>query len=148
MKVILLNDVKGSGKKGEIVNVADGYARNFLLPKKLAQLATNQAINELDNAKKSIQHKKDEELKKAKEQSKILDGKSVKLIAKSGEKGRLFGSITSKEVADEINRVYNVLIDKKKISIGSDIKSLGTYECNIKLYNGVNAKIFVNVCNG
>ena len=147
MKVILLNDVKGSGKKGEIVNVADGYARNFLLPKKLAQLATNQALNELDNAKKAVQHKKDEELNKAKEQFKILNGKSVKVIAKSGEKGRLFGSITSKEVADEINRVYNVLIDKKKVSIGNDIKSLGTYECNIKLYNGVNAKIFVNVCD-
>lgn len=145
MKVILLSDVKGSGKKGEIVNISDGYARNFLLPKKLAKEATPGAINELENAKKAMQHKLDEEIKKANKSAEILNGKSVKLVAKAGEEGRLFGSITAKEIVTEIKKIYDVSIDKRKISLKNEIKSLGTYEIEVKLHNGITAKMKVFV---
>lgn len=145
MKVILLSDVKGSGKKGDLVNVSDGYARNCLLPKKLAKEATPGAINELNNAKKAMQYKVSEEIKKAKEEAELINGKSIKIAAKSGNEGRLFGSITPKEIALEIEKVYSVSIDKRKISLKGEIKSLGAYECDIKLYNGVNAKMTVMV---
>ena len=102
MKVILLSDVKGSGKKGDLINVSDGYARNCLLPKKLAKEATPQALNELNNAKKAMQYKVEEEIKKAKEESAVINGKSVKIVAKTGNGGRLFGSITAKEIAAEL----------------------------------------------
>ena len=141
MKVILLSDVRGSGKKGDLVNVSDGYARNFLLPKNLAKEATPGALNELENAKKAIQHKVDEDIKKAKNDAEILNGKSVKLVAKAGEGGRLFGSITAKEIVAEIKKNYNILIDKRKISLKNEIKSLGTYEFDVKLYNGITAKM-------
>lgn len=145
MKVILLSDVKGSGKKGEIVNISDGHARNFLLPKKLAKEATPGAINELENAKKAMQHKLDEEIKKANKSAEILNGKSVKLVAKAGEEGRLFGSITAKEIVIEIKKIYDVSIDKRKISLKNEIKSLGTYEIEVKLHNGITAKMKVFV---
>ena len=145
MKVILLSDVKGSGKKGEIVNIWVGYARNFLLPKKLAKEATPGAINELENAKKAMQHKLDEEIKKANKSAEILNGKSVKLVAKAGEEGRLFGSITAKEIVTEIKKIYDVSIDKRKISLKNEIKSLGTYEIEVKLHNGITAKMKVFV---
>lgn len=145
MKVILLSDVKGSGKKGDLVNVSDGYARNCLLPKKLAKEATPQAINELNNAKKAQQFKIDEEIKQAKKDAEIIDGKLVKLAAKSGNGGRLFGSITAKEIATEIEKAYKIVVDKRKISLKNEIKSLGAYEFEVKLYNGVSAQMTVMV---
>lgn len=145
MKVILLNDVKGSGKKGDLVNVSDGYARNCLLPKKLAMEATPHALNELNNAKKALQHKVEEEIKKAKEDADIIDGKSIKIIAKAGNGGRLFGSITVKEIAAKIEEVYKISVDKRKISLKNEIKSLGTYEFDVKLHNGISAKMKVMV---
>ena len=148
MKVILLSDVRGSGKKGDLVNVSDGYARNFLLPKNLAKEATPGAINELENAKKAMQHKLDEEIKKANKSAEILNGKSVKLVAKAGEEGRLFGSITAKEIVTEIKKIYDVSIDKRKISLKNEIKSLGTYEIEVKLHNGITAKMKVFVTEG
>ena len=145
MKVILLSDVKGSGKKGDLVNVSDGYARNCLLPKKLATEATPQAINELNNAKKAPQFKIEEEIKQAKKDATISDGKIVKLAAKSGNGGRLFGSITAKEIATEIEKAYKIVVDKRKISLKNEIKSLGAYEFEVKLYNGVSAQMTVMV---
>lgn len=145
MKVILLNDVKGSGKKGDLINVSDGYARNCLLPKKLAKEATPQAINELNNAKEALKFKTNEEIKKAKEHANVIDGKTVKISAKTGNEGKLFGSITAKEIALEIEKNFHITVDKRKISLKSEIKSLGSYECNVKLYNGINAKIKVMV---
>ena len=144
MKVILLSDVKGSGKKGDLINVSDGYARNCLLPKKLAKEATPQALNELNNAKKAMQYKVEEEIKKAKEES-VINGKSVKIVAKTGNGGRLFGSITAKEIAAEIEKNYKISVDKRKISLKNEIKSLGAYEAEVKLYNGINAKMTVMV---
>lgn len=145
MKVILLSDVKGSGKKGDLINVSDGYARNCLLPKKLAQEATPQALNELNNAKKAMQYKIEEDIKKAKKEAATIDGKSIKIVAKAGNGGRLFGSITAKEIAAEVEKNYKIQIDKKKISLKSEIKNLGAYEFDVKLYNGVKAKMTVMV---
>lgn len=145
MKVILLSDVKGSGKKGDVVNVSDGYARNCLLPKKLAKEATNQALNELKNEQASRQHKIDEEIKKAKEDANKIDGKTVHVFVKGGEGGRLFGSVTAKEIASALKEAYGVTLDKRKINIGTEIKAFGRYNCEIKLYSGINAKVAVMV---
>ena len=145
MKVILLSDVRGKGKKGDLVNVADGYAVNCLLPKKLAKEATTQALNELENAKKAMQHKVEEDIKKAKKEASVIEGKKIKIVAKAGQEGRLFGSITAKEIASEIEKNYGISIDKRKISLKNDIKSVGTYGFEVKLYNGINAKMSVMV---
>ena len=144
MKVILLADVKSKGKKGELINVSDGYARNFLLPKNLAAIADNAAMSEMKSRNAAAEHHKQEEIDAAKELAMKLDGKSVTLKAKGGASGRLFGSITSKEIADEINRVFSVNIEKKKLSV-ADIKNFGDYTAEIKLYKGISAKINVKV---
>lgn len=144
MKVVLLADVKGHGKKGELVNVSDGYARNFLFPKKLAVEADNAALNELKNREESKAHHKKEEIAAAKATAEKLDGKSVKIIAKAGASGRLFGSVTSKEIAAEIAKSLGVEIDRKKMSV-ADIKNFGEYTAEIKLYQGITAKLTVVV---
>ncbi len=145
MKVILLEDIRGTGKKGDLINASDGYARNYLIPKKLAKEATSQALNELKNAEKAKQHKIELEREAALKIRDKVDGKSVKLYAVSGKGGKLFGSITSKEIAEQINKIYEVDIDKRKIKISSDIKAFGTYECEIKLHNKITAKVFATV---
>ena len=144
MKVVLLADVKGHGKKGELVNVSDGYARNFLFPKKLAIEADNAALNELKNREEAAAHHKKEEIAAAKATAEKLEGKSVKIIAKAGASGRLFGSVTSKEIAAEIAKSLGVEIDRKKMSV-ADIKNFGEYTAEIKLYQGISAKITVVV---
>ena len=144
MKVVLLADVKGQGKKGELVNVSDGYARNFLFPKKLAVEADNSAMNELKNREEAAAHHKKEEIAAAKATAEKLNGKSVKIIAKAGASGRLFGSVTSKEIAAEIKKSLGVEIDRKKMSV-ADIKNFGEYTAEIKLYQGISAKITVVV---
>ena len=144
MKVVLLTDVKGSGKKGELVNISDGYARNFLFPRKLAKEANAQAMNELKNAQAAAEHKVQVEKDNANEAKAKLDGKSVKITAKAGQGGKLFGSVTSKEIAEAIKAQYQVTIDKRRIE-SSDIKAFGTFECEIKLYTGISAKIYVVV---
>lgn len=145
MKVVLLADVKGSGKKGELVNVSDGYARNFLLPRGLAKEANAQAMNELKNAEASRQHKIQVETEAARQAAELLNGKSVKIVATGGQGGRLFGSVTAKEIAEEIKKQYQVEVDKRKIELPMDIKAFGSYECEIKLYGGISAKIFAVV---
>lgn len=145
MKVILLSDVKGSGKKGDLINVSDGYARNFLLPKKLAKEADARAMNELKNAKESQRHKIEVEKAKANEYKDILNNKTIKIYAKAGSAGRLFGSITSKEIALEIENLYNIKLDKRKINIKDDIKSFGVYSAQIKLYQGITAELSIMV---
>ncbi len=144
MKVVLLEDVKGSGKKGELVNVSDGYARNFLFPRKLAKEANAQAMNELKNAQAAAEHRVQVEKDNANEAKAKLDGKSVKITAKAGQGGKLFGSVTSKEIAEAIRAQYQVTIDKRRIE-SADIKAFGTFTCEIKLYTGISAKIFVVV---
>lgn len=145
MRVILLADVKGSGKKGDLINAADGYARNFLLPRKLAKEANEQAMNELKNAEQAKQHKIEVEKAAAADAAKKLNGKTVKLVANAGQGGRLFGSVTSKEISEELKKLYGVDVDKRKLELNTEIKAFGTYECEVKLYTGISAKIFVMV---
>ena len=144
MKVILTQDVKGSGKKGEMVNAADGYARNFLLPKGLAIEANNQAIGELKAKESSKQHKIQVEREAAMKNAKVLEGKTVNITAKAGSNGKLFGSVTTKEIAEAVKKQYNVPVDKKKITV-NEIKAFGTYSAEIKLYTGISTKITVEV---
>ena len=144
MKVVLLQDVKGKGKKGELCNVSDGYARNFLFPKKLAVAADNAALNELKNREEAQAHHKKEELAAAQKTASMLDGKSVNIKAKAGAGGKLFGSVTSKEIAAEIKNRIGIEIDRKKMNV-ADIKNYGEYTAEIKLYPGVTAKLTVKV---
>lgn len=148
MKVIFLQDVKGSGKKGEVKNVSDGYARNFLIGKGLAVEATAKNMNLLDGQKASAQHKKDVEKQNAEEIAEVINGKTVKAVAKAGNGGKLFGSVTAGNIAELIEKQYGKKIDKKKITLKTEIKNFGTYEAEIKLYTGVTAKITVDVTEG
>lgn len=144
MEVILNQDVKSLGKKGEKVSVAEGYARNFLFPRKLAVEVSAQAITELKNRESSNQHKIDTDIANAKAAAAKLNGKELKVIAKAGSNGKLFGSVTSKEVASEIKKQLGIDVDKRKV-IMNDIKSFGTFEAEIKLYQGISAKLSVVV---
>ena len=145
MKVILTQDVKAQGKKGQLINVSDGYARNFLLPKKAAKEATAQAMSELKNAEASKAFQI-EEAKKAANASKILiEGKSLSIKAKAGQGGRLFGSVTAKEISAELKKQFGLNVDKRKISLDTDIKAFGTYNAEIKLYTGIVATLKVVV---
>ena len=144
MKVILTGDVKGLGKKGELVNASDGYARNFLFPKNLAVEASASAMNELKNREAAAAHHKQEEIDAAKALAKKLDGAKIIIHAKAGGQGKLFGAVTSKEIATELNKAFGVSIDKKKMNV-ADIKNFGEYTAEIKLYTGITAKITVSV---
>ena len=141
MKVVLLADVKGSGKKGELVNVSDGYARNFLFPKKLAKEANAQALNELKNAEESKAFKIKQETEAAQASADKINGKSVSILAKAGQGGKLFGSVTAKEIAEAIKKQYGVDVDKRKIDTKGDMKAFGTYACEVKLYSGITATV-------
>lgn len=145
MKVILLQDIKALGKKGELCDVSDGYARNYLLPRKLAKEANAQAMNEYKNAENSKNFKIASQKAEAEEHKKVLEGKTFKMTAKAGQGGRLFGSITSKQVADEIKKQYNIPIDKRKVVLERDIKEFGTYKAEVKLYTGISANIDIQV---
>lgn len=145
MKAVLLADVKGTGKKGDLVNVSDGYARNFLFPRKLAKEANTQIMNEIKGAQEAKEFHIRQETEEARKVAAAVGGKTLKLTAKSGQGGKLFGSITSKEIADELKRSFHIDLDKRKIVLDSDIKAYGTFECELKLYSGVSAKIFVTV---
>ena len=147
MKVILKEDVKGQGKKGQLVNVSDGYARNFLLPRGLAMAAADQAMNDLKNKEEAARHHAAMEKQNAEEAAKALKGKTVKLTAKAGSAGRLFGSVTTKEVAEGLKAQFQVEVDKRKISM-ADVKAFGSYEAEVKLYPGISAKITVMVGEG
>ena len=144
MKVILKEDVKGQGKKGELVNVSDGYARNFLFPRNLAVPADAQAMNELRNKEEAARHRLLVEKQGAEETARRLSGKTLKLSAKAGQGGRLFGSVTTKEVAEELKRQFQVSVDKRKIEM-ADIKAFGSYEAVVKLTQGITAKMTVMV---
>lgn len=145
MKVILLQDVKALGKKGELVNASDGYARNFLLPKKLAKEANAQAMNEYKNAVDSANYKIETQKANATKDKGTLDGKTLVITAKAGSNGKLFGSITAKEVSANIKQKFNVDVDKRKVVLSSDIKAYGEYSAEIKLYSGITAEIKIVV---
>ncbi|WMJ80094.1 50S ribosomal protein L9 [Clostridium sp. MB40-C1] len=144
MKLILLKDVKGQGKKGDVINASDGYARNFLIPKGLAEEATNNNMHILNKQKENERKKKLEETEAAQKLAEELRNKEIKIVAKAGENGRLFGAITTKDIASELKKQYKVEVDKKKI-VGDTIKLLGTYDMEIKLYPEISTKIKVIV---
>lgn len=144
MKVVLKQDVKGLGKKGELVNASDGYARNFLFPKNLAVEANAQNMTELKNREQAAKYKIDTETAEAKKNAERISGKTITITAKAGQNGKLFGSVTAKEIAEKIEKDFGIKTDKRKISV-EDIKQFGTYEFEIKLYTGVSAKLFVRV---
>ncbi|MEG0774832.1 50S ribosomal protein L9 [Clostridium sp.] len=144
MKVILLQDVKGVGKKGEVINASDGYARNFLFPKKLAQEANDVNMHILNKKNETDRKKKLAEIEAAQKLAGELKDKVVKITAKAGESGRLFGAITSKDIAQELNKQHSVDIDKKKIVMDT-IKTMGTFDVEVKLYPEVSTRIKVVV---
>lgn len=144
MKVILKQDVKGQGKKGDLVQVSDGYARNFLFPKGLAMEANAQAMNELKNREDAARYHAEMEQKSARETAQNLDGKTLKLTARAGQNGKLFGSVTTKEVAEEMKKQFGVDVDKRKVSM-ADIKAFGSYSAEIKLMQGIAATVTVVV---
>lgn len=144
MKVILKQDVKSLGKKGELVNASDGYARNFLFPKGLAVEANASAMNDFNNKESAKKFHKAEEIKAAEETAKKLSGVTLKFKAKAGANGKLFGSVTTKDVAAKIKSELSIDIDKRKI-VMQDIKAFGTVEAEIKVYQGISAKLFVQV---
>lgn len=144
MKVILKQDVKSLGKKGDLVNASDGYARNYLFPKGLAVEANASAMNEFNNKESAKKFHKAEEIKAAQQTADKLNGKTFSLKAKAGANGKLFGSVTSKDVSSKIKEELNLDIDKRKI-VMQDIKTFGTVEAEIKVYQGISAKIFVQV---
>ena len=145
MKVILLDNVKGVGKKDEIINANDGYARNFLLPKKLAVEANNQNLSKLKSKLDTNAHKKMTEKQEAEEISKKLENIILKIEVKAGENGKIFGGVTAKELSEQLKRQYSFDIDKKKFDLKETIKSIGIVTVNIKLYEGVIGKLKVNI---
>lgn len=145
MKVILTQDVKKIGKKGEIINASDGYAKNFLFPKKLAVPADTQNLNELKAKQASEKHKKEIETEEAKKIAEQIKKIEITIKAKIGENQKLFGSITSKEISESIEQTLKIKIDKKKINLKEPIKSLGEFPVEIKLYEGVNLKTTVQI---
>lgn len=148
MKVIFMQDVKGTAKKGEVKNVADGYARNSLIPKGLAVEATAKNMSDLKGKQDSAQHKIDVDKAEANRIADIIRDKKVVIKAKAGTSGKLFGAVTSSQIADEIAAQYKEKVDKKKISLKSEIKNFGEYEAEIKLYTGISAKMTVEVTEG
>lgn len=145
MKLILLEDVKALGKKGDLVTASDGYARNFLLPKKLAKEANTQAMNEFKNAENAKQYKIDTQIADANKAKEALEGATFQMTAKAGQNGKLFGSVTAKEISTEIKKQKGITVDKRKISLDTDIKTFGTYNAEIKLYSGITATVKVQV---
>lgn len=145
MKVILLEDVKGLGKKNDLVTASDGYARNFLFKRKLAIEATAQNINVRKNREDSLAAQKDKEIANANKIKKVLEGQGIVIKTKIGENGKLFGSITSADIVNEIIKKYKVPVDKKKVSLKEHIKSVGEYNAQVKIYSGISVDVKVIV---
>ena len=145
MKVILTQDVKAQGKKGDLINVSEGYARNFLLPKGLAVEASKQALNELEGKNAAKQYHKNMEEQKARNIAERLKDITVSLTAKAGNEGRLFGSITSKDIAEALLKQHNITVDKRKIDLPDGIKTCGVTEVRVQLYPQIYGTFKVSV---
>lgn len=145
MKVILKQDIKNVGKKNEIINASDGYARNFLFPKNLAVEATPENMQKLNSQNQAKQYKKDLEKEKAQEIAKKLEKIMLEIKVQSGENGKIFGSVSAKEIAENLEKQYKIAIDKKKIEIKEPIKVLGTIVVEAKLFEGIVGKIKLNI---
>lgn len=146
MKVVLLQDVKGQGKKDDVINVSDGYARNFLFPKKLAAEADAKVMNEIKNKESSRLHKIELEKQAARDTASALQKVVVKIKIQAGTDGRVYGSVTSKDIAEQLAAQHKIEVDKRKIVLDAPIKSYGTYAIDVKLYPEITGKINVVVC--
>ncbi len=145
MKVILLEDIKGVGKKDEVINSSDGYARNYLFPKKLAVEASRENMAKLQAKQESRQFRKDQEKEEAMKIASKLKEIIVTIKVKAGENGKIFGGVTAKEIAENLNKEYKIVVDKKKIMLKETIKTLGVYPVEIKLYEGVIGNVKVKI---
>ncbi|MDL2218553.1 50S ribosomal protein L9, partial [Christensenellaceae bacterium OttesenSCG-928-M15] len=145
MKVLLEQDVKGTGKQGQIVEVSDGYARNFLLPRKLASPADAASINAANIRKSAAQHKKFQAGVNAREQAKKLEGQKVVIAVRVGENGKLFGAVTSKEIAAALKEQHGLEVDRKKIMLAEPIRAAGTQNVTVRLFEGTDATFIVEV---
>ena len=145
MKVILLDNIKGVGKKDDVIDASDGYARNYLLPRKLAVEANAENMSKLNNKKEASNYKKDMEKQSAEETAKKLKGILLKIKVKAGENGKIFGGVTAKEISDNLKNQYQIEIDKKKIELKEQIKTLGSFSVTIRLYEGVTAILKIEV---
>lgn len=147
MKVILMQDIKKIGKKDEIINASDGYARNYLLPKGLAVEANSENLSKLQGRNDSKQHKKDVQKEEAIEIANKLKNIELRIEVKAGENGKIFGGVSTKEIADKLEKDYNIKIDKKKIELKEAIKTLGKFNINVKLFEDVIGTISINIIN-
>ena len=145
MKVILTKDIKGTGKKDEVINVAEGYARNFLLPKGLAVEATGSNLKQIERQKSLVDKKKADEKEHARQLKARLEGLSVTIPVKTGEGGRLFGSVTSKDIGETLEKEHQITVDKRKIEVKTPIKNLGVHEVTLKLHPEVTVAININI---
>lgn len=145
MKVVLTQDVKSQGKKGQLINVSDGYARNFLLPKGLAIIADNKALNEIKGREESEKHRKEVELQTAKNTAAKLETVVVKLSGKAGKDGRLYGSVTSKDIAEALKAQADITVDKRKVALDDSLKTFGMHAVDVKLHTEVVGKINVMI---
>ena len=146
MKVVLLADVKGQGKKNDIVEVSDGYARNFLLPRKLAAVADATLINNIKNKEAAAKHRVEVETQEARELAARLDTLLIKIPASAGADDRLYGSVTSKDIAEHLEKDHGIVVDKRKIQLSDPIRAFGNYDVDVKLYADISGKIHVLVC--
>ena len=145
MKLILTQDVKGQGKKDQVINVSDGYARNFLLPKGLAVPADAKSMSEIKSREESRLHKIETEKAAAKETAAKLEKVTVKIIGQAGSDGRLYGSVTAKDIAEALEKQHGIVIDKRKLTLSESIKTFGTYNTEVKLYTEITGKVKVTV---
>ena len=145
MKVILLADIKGVGKKDQVINASDGYARNFLFPKKLAVEANNENMAKLKAKNESKAYKKEMDIKEAEAVKEKIEKITMKMVVKAGENGKIFGGVTSKEIAENLKKEYSIEIDKKNFLLPETIKYIGTFTVDIKLYEGIIAQLKLNV---
>lgn len=145
MRVVLLQDVRGQGKKGELINVSDGYARNYLLPRKLAAEATRDVLNAIERHDEAVRRHAEEDLARARLLAKDLEGITVKIQVKAGANGKLYGAVTAREIAEALLAQKDIEIDHRKIVLDEPIKNFGTYEVRAKLYPQVTGKFSLNV---
>lgn len=145
MKVILKADIKGVGKKDQVINASDGYARNFLFPKNLAIEANSENMSKLKSKNDSIAYQKEQDMKNARQIAEKMSKILLKITVKAGENGKIFGGVSAKEIADNLNKEYNIKVDKKKIDLKETIKTLGVTNVNIKLYEGISGNLKVDV---
>ena len=144
MKVILLKDIKGTGKKDQIIEASDGFARNFLFPKGLAREASATNLNAIENAKAAQKHREDVERAKAEETRKALAGKTIKIVARGAEGGKLYGSVTAQEIADELFKQYGVKVEKRRIDVANS-RNAGDFTVSVWLYAGITAEMTAKV---